>query len=200
MSADEEARKKQEYLTKLRRLENDGLRGQRMTMQNSLAEIKAEYDNLTDSKNLEASIRFQRNALMTFVSGVEMVNDKFGNKLPVDLGAAQDRLEVVVWIWAWVLLQWVWVLRLLRLLARPQAVAHPLTLPVQHHQKGLVSVARCAVPSVWMTSLKPSRPSVLCRPPVAHPSPPLMQVSLQQMAHLRHQRVECLFCERESVA
>ncbi len=83
MSAEEEARKKQEYLTKLRRLENDGLRGQRMTMQNSLAEIKAEYDNLTDSKNLEASIRFQRNALMTFVSGVEMVNDKFGNKLPV---------------------------------------------------------------------------------------------------------------------
>lgn len=83
MSAEEETRKKQEYLTKLRRLENDGLRGQRMTMQNSLAEIKAEYDNLTDSKNLEASIRFQRNALMTFVSGVEMVNDKFGHKLPV---------------------------------------------------------------------------------------------------------------------
>lgn len=83
MSVEEEVRKKQEYLTKLRRMENDGLRGQRMTMQNSLAEIKAEYDNLADSKNLEASIRFQRNALMTFVSGVEMVNDKFGNKLPV---------------------------------------------------------------------------------------------------------------------
>lgn len=83
MSAEEETRKKQEYLTKLRRLENDGLRGQRMTMQHTLAEIKAEYDNLTDSKNLEASIRFQRNALMTFVSGVEMVNDKFGNRLPV---------------------------------------------------------------------------------------------------------------------
>lgn len=83
MSAEEETRKKQEYLTKLRRLENDGLRGQRMTMQNSLAEIKAEYDNLTDSKNLEASIRFQRNALMTFVSGVELVNDKVGHKLPI---------------------------------------------------------------------------------------------------------------------
>jgi hypothetical protein len=83
MSAEDETRKKQDYLTKLRRLENDGLRGQRMTMQNSLTEIKAEYDSLTDSKNLEASIRFQRNALMTFVSGVELVNDKFGNKLPV---------------------------------------------------------------------------------------------------------------------
>jgi hypothetical protein len=83
ISPEDEMRKKQELLTKLRRLENDGLRGQRMTMQNTLAEIKAEYDNLTDSKNLEASIRFQRNALMTFVSGVEMVNDKFGNKLPM---------------------------------------------------------------------------------------------------------------------
>jgi hypothetical protein len=83
MSAEEESRKKQEYLTKLQRLRGSGLEGARMTMSNSLAEIKAEYDKLTDSRNLEASIRFQRNALMTFVSGVEMVNDKFGNRLPV---------------------------------------------------------------------------------------------------------------------
>jgi hypothetical protein len=54
-----------------------------MTMTNSLAEIKAEHDKLTDSRNLEASIRFQRNALMTFVTGVEMVNDKFGDRLPM---------------------------------------------------------------------------------------------------------------------
>jgi hypothetical protein len=54
-----------------------------MTMSNSLADIKAEHDRLTDSRNLEASIRFQRNALMTFVTGVEMVNDKFGHRLPM---------------------------------------------------------------------------------------------------------------------
>jgi hypothetical protein len=83
LSIDEENRKKQEYLTKLQRLKGSGLEGARMTMSNSLTEIKAEYDKLTDSRNLEASIRFQRNALMTFVSGVEMVNDKFGNRLPV---------------------------------------------------------------------------------------------------------------------
>jgi Family of unknown function (DUF5767) len=83
MSPEEEAKEKQRMLTKLRRLEADGLKGNRMTMANSLEEIKAEYDGLTDSKNLEASIRFQRNALMTFVSGIEMVNDKIGHRLPV---------------------------------------------------------------------------------------------------------------------
>ena len=83
MSREEETLKKQNYLTKLQRLETNGIKGQRMTMSNSLDEIKAEHDKLTDSRNLEASLRFQRNALMTFVTGVEMVNDKFGNRLPV---------------------------------------------------------------------------------------------------------------------
>jgi hypothetical protein len=83
MSAEEEYREKQRLLTKLQRLENDGLKGQRMTMANSLDEVKQEYEKLTDARNLEASIRFQRNALMTFVTGVEMVNDKVGHRLPV---------------------------------------------------------------------------------------------------------------------
>ena len=83
MSAEEEYREKQRLLTKLQRLENDGLKGQRMTMGNSLDEVKQEYEKLTDARNLEASIRFQRNALMTFVTGVEMVNDKVGHRLPV---------------------------------------------------------------------------------------------------------------------
>lgn len=83
MSPEEEAKEKQRLLTKLRRLEADGIKGQRLTMANTLEEIRTEHDGLTDSKNLEASIRFQRNALMTFVSGVEMVNDKFGHRLPV---------------------------------------------------------------------------------------------------------------------
>ena len=83
MSPEEEVKEKQRMLTKLRRLEADGIKGSRLTMTNSLDDIKAEYDGLTDSKNLEASIRFQRNALMTFVSGVEMLNDKVGHKLPM---------------------------------------------------------------------------------------------------------------------
>jgi len=83
MTPEQENAEKQKYLTKLRRLESNDIRGARMTMANSLADIKAEHDKLTDSRNLEASIRFQRNALMTFVSGVEMANDKFGHRLPV---------------------------------------------------------------------------------------------------------------------
>jgi len=83
LSPEQENLEKQKYLTKLRRLEAHDIRGARMTMANTLADIKAEHDKLTDSRNLEASIRFQRNALMTFVTGVEMVNDKFGHKLPV---------------------------------------------------------------------------------------------------------------------
>lgn len=83
LTAEQEATEKQRYLTKLRRLESQDIRGTRMTMGNTLADIKAEHDRLTDSRNLESSIRFQRNALMTFVTGVEMVNDKFGHRLPV---------------------------------------------------------------------------------------------------------------------
>jgi hypothetical protein len=83
MNPEQEHKEKQRLITKLRRLEQEGMKGSRMTMTNSYEEIKQEYDMLTDSKGLEASIRFQRNAMMTFVSGVEMVNDKFGNKLPV---------------------------------------------------------------------------------------------------------------------
>ena len=83
LSPEEEAKEKQKYLTKLRRLEANDIKGARMTMQNSLEDIKAEHDKLVDSRNLEASIRFQRNALMTFVTGVEMVNDKVGHRLPI---------------------------------------------------------------------------------------------------------------------
>jgi hypothetical protein len=83
LTPEEEAKEKQKYLTKLRRLEANDIKGVRMTMQNSLEDIKAEHDKLVDSRNLEASIRFQRNALMTFVTGVEMVNDKVGHRLPI---------------------------------------------------------------------------------------------------------------------
>jgi hypothetical protein len=84
MSAEDENRQKQEFLTKIRRLEVRDIKSSlRLTMSNSLEEIKSEYEKLTDSRNLEASIRFQRNALMTFVTGVEMVNDKVGHRLPV---------------------------------------------------------------------------------------------------------------------
>jgi len=83
LSLEEELRQKKALLTKLQRLDGNGIGGQKMNLANSLDDIKAEYEKRTDSRNLEASIRFQRNALMTFVTGVEMVNEKFGSRLPV---------------------------------------------------------------------------------------------------------------------
>ena len=83
LSPEEELRQKKAFLTKLQRLDGNGIGGQKMSLANSYEDIKAEYEKRTDSRNLEASLRFQRNALMTFVTGVEMVNDKFGSRLPV---------------------------------------------------------------------------------------------------------------------
>jgi len=58
--------------------------GQRMTMANSLDEIKAEYGRVVDSRNLEASLKFQRNMLMTFATGAEFLNNRF-NPFDVNL-------------------------------------------------------------------------------------------------------------------
>ena len=84
MSAEEEAREKNSYLTRMSRLSSKGMGGQRMTMANSLDEIKAEYGRVVDSRNLEASLKFQRNMLMTFATGAEFLNQRF-NPMDVNL-------------------------------------------------------------------------------------------------------------------
>jgi len=84
MSAEEENREKNSYLTRMMRLSSKGMGGQRMTMANSLDEIKAEYGRVVDSRNLEASLKFQRNMLMTFATGAEFLNNRF-NPFDVNL-------------------------------------------------------------------------------------------------------------------
>ena len=81
MSPEEEAKEKNSYLTRMSR---KGINGQRMTMANSLDEIKAEYARLNDVRNLEASLKFQRNMLMTFATGAEFLNNRF-NPFDVNL-------------------------------------------------------------------------------------------------------------------
>jgi hypothetical protein len=83
LSADQEHQAKKKALRELKRLENEGFRVQRLTMQNSLEEMKDEIDNHKDVQNLEASLRFQRNLMMTFVTGVEILNEKVKHRLPV---------------------------------------------------------------------------------------------------------------------
>jgi len=78
-----EAADKSELINKLQRLEAKGFPvSKRFTMDNSLDEIKAEYTRLVDARQLETSIRFQRNMLMSVITGTEWLNNKFD---PFDL-------------------------------------------------------------------------------------------------------------------
>jgi hypothetical protein len=78
LSAEEEKTQKSDLISKLQRLESKGIAvSRRYTMDNTLDEIKQEYERLVDSRNLEASLRFQRQALMSVVTGMEWLNGRF---------------------------------------------------------------------------------------------------------------------------
>ena len=78
MSNEAEKKEKMEYINKLQRLEQKGFPvSRRYTMDNTLEEVRDEYNRLLDARNLEASLRFQRQALMGIVTGLEWANGKF---------------------------------------------------------------------------------------------------------------------------
>uniref|UniRef100_A0A6C0JUK1 Uncharacterized protein n=1 Tax=viral metagenome TaxID=1070528 RepID=A0A6C0JUK1_9ZZZZ len=78
LTAEEEKAEKSDLINKLQRLESKGIAvSRRFTMDNTLEEIKQEYSRLVDSRNLEASLRFQRQALMSVVTGMEWLNGRF---------------------------------------------------------------------------------------------------------------------------
>jgi hypothetical protein len=80
---EKERQEKIEYLNKLQRLESRGYPvSKRFTMDNSFEEIKGEYTRLVDARNLEGSLKFQRQMLMGAITGMEWMNDKFD---PFDL-------------------------------------------------------------------------------------------------------------------
>ena len=77
---DPEAEKKEktDYLNKLQRLEAKGFPvSRKYTMDNSLDEIKNEYFRLVDARQLETSIKFQRQMLMGAITGMEWLNGRF---------------------------------------------------------------------------------------------------------------------------
>lgn len=75
---EKERQEKIEYLNKLQRLESKGYPiSKRFTMDNSFEEIKQEYTRLVDARNLEGSLKFQRQMLMGAITGLEWINDKF---------------------------------------------------------------------------------------------------------------------------
>ena len=78
MSPEEERKKKSDLINKLNRLETKGYTlSKHFSMDNTLEEIQLEYDRLVDAKNLEGSIRFQRQCLMGVITGFEFLNGKF---------------------------------------------------------------------------------------------------------------------------
>lgn len=78
LSPEEERKKKMELLNRLNRLESKGYSlTKRFTMDNTHEEIQQEHDRLVDAKNLEASLRFQRQCMMGVVTGAEFLNSKF---------------------------------------------------------------------------------------------------------------------------
>ena len=80
---EEEKKEKIEFINKLQRLESKGFPVTRhYTLDNSLDEIKQEYLRLVDARNMEGSLRFQRQMLMGVITGMEWMNNKFD---PFDL-------------------------------------------------------------------------------------------------------------------
>ena len=78
LTPEEERAQKAELINKLNRLEGKGFTiSKRFTMDNSLDEIKMEFERLMDARNLEGSIKFQRQMMMGVVTGLELMNNKF---------------------------------------------------------------------------------------------------------------------------
>ena len=78
LSPEEERKEKGDMINKLNRLESKGFAiSKRFTMDNTLEEIKSEFERLMDARNLEASIKFQRQMMMGVVTGLELMNNKF---------------------------------------------------------------------------------------------------------------------------
>lgn len=72
-----ERKEKSDLINKLNRLEGKGFTiSRKYTMDNSLEEIKQEFERLTDARGLETSIKFQRQIMMGLVTGLEMMNEK----------------------------------------------------------------------------------------------------------------------------
>lgn len=78
-----EKKEKIDYINKLQRLEQKGFPvSRKFTMDNALEDIKTEYFRLVDARNLETSIKFQRQMLMGAITGLEWLNGRFD---PFDL-------------------------------------------------------------------------------------------------------------------
>ena len=78
MSSEDTRRKKQEILFKLEKMRRLGIVGiKKFNMSNRLSDMQDELDRVKYERELESSIKFQRKCLMAFVTGSELINNKF---------------------------------------------------------------------------------------------------------------------------
>ena len=83
MSKEELLKEKFKYMRKLEALEKKGIQlTKRYRMEDSLDEMIGEYEMVKSEMQRKKSIKFQGQMLMTFISGIEFLNDKFD---PFDL-------------------------------------------------------------------------------------------------------------------
>jgi hypothetical protein len=74
---DAERKEKSDLINKLQRLEAKGFPvSRKFTMDNSIQEVKEEFERLTDARGLETGIKFQRQMMMGLVTGLELMNEK----------------------------------------------------------------------------------------------------------------------------
>lgn len=78
VSSEESRRKKQEILFKLEKMRRLGIVGiKKFNMSNNLEDMESELARVKYERELESSVKFQRKCLMAFVTGTELVNNKF---------------------------------------------------------------------------------------------------------------------------
>lgn len=70
--------KKRELLYQIDRLEKKGISlPRRYTMADSIDDLQSEYNRLKLTREMDASVRFQRRMLMACITGIEFLNNKF---------------------------------------------------------------------------------------------------------------------------
>ncbi len=71
-------KKKQEILFKLEKMRRLGIQGiKKFNMSSDLVEMEEELSRVKHEREIESSIKFQRKCLMAFVTGSELLNNKF---------------------------------------------------------------------------------------------------------------------------
>jgi hypothetical protein len=93
LSPEEEIQAKRDVLYKLDRIEKKGVRLPRhFTMGDSLDEMRAELERVTLDREIDISVRWQRQTLMTCITGIELLNTKF-DPFAVNLNGWSDQMH-----------------------------------------------------------------------------------------------------------